>query len=132
MEALGIVVFIAVLIAIGWVYTKVTEAVENKAADLGDRAFFGRQRRQADAMGSALLRIRTNIPTDELWRELTFRLPLPSGQPKYEDSLHVAGPIPCTDPMHFGMRIDWNKDIQSALVVYRDDDGTTLCEHAML
>jgi len=132
MEVLGVVGVIVALFVVGWVWTKFTETVEDKASNLTDKALFGRQRQVADDLGAASLRIRTSVPSDKLWNELAFRLPLPSGKPRFEDALYIAGELPSTQPGNFGMRINWDENIQSAVVVFREDGGRTVCEHAML
>lgn len=124
----GIVV---ALFIIGWVSTQVTDGLEHKAVDVADRAFFGRQRRQARHLGAQSLRIRTELAPDRLWQELRLGLPLPAGKPRFGGALYSAGMLPSAVATSFGMRVNWEDDIQSAVIVYRAD-GTTVCEHAMV
>ena len=132
MDVLVMVGVILALLVIGWIWTTITEAVEDKASDLTDKAIFGRQRRAANDLGAAALKIRTSAGSDELWNELGFRLPLPSSKPRFEDSLYIAGELASTQRGNHGMRVDWNECIQSAIFVVREHDGGTVCEHAML
>lgn len=132
MEVLAVAGVVIGLLIFGWLWTTFMTAVESKAGDLTDRAVYGEQRRAAHDLGAAMLRIRTSVPSDKVWHELAFRLSLPSSRPRYEESLYVAGELPSTQPGNRAMRVDWNEDIQSVVVVCREDDGSTVCEHAML
>ena len=132
MEVLAAVGVIVALFVVGWIWSTITEAVEDKASDLTDRAVFGWQRRAAIDLGSAVLRIRTSVASEQLWNELGFRVSLSSGKPRCEDSLYIAGELPSVKQGNHGMRVDWNECIQSAIFVTREDGGGTVCEHAML
>lgn len=123
---------IAVIVALGWVWTKFTETAEGKASDLADKTFYATHRRAASRLGSGHLRIRTTVPSELLWNELAFRLPLSPGKPRFAESLYIAGELPSSTPGHYGMRVNWNDCIQSAIVVFRESDSETVCEHAML
>lgn len=131
MEVLAVIGVIGALVVFSWLWTKVTAGVESKAIDLTESAFFSAQREQAANLGSHVLRIRTQIPPARVWKEIEFQLPVPASRPRTGDQLYIAGPLPTTLPTSYGMHVDWNDDIQSLLVVFLDEDGTCVCEHAM-
>ncbi|MFD6162401.1 hypothetical protein ACFWF7_44020 [Nocardia sp. NPDC060256] len=132
MEALTVVGVIAALLFVGWLVATVTNKVEETATDLTDKAIFGRARRTASDLGTSALRIRTSVPSDKLWEELAYRLPLPSSKPRSVQSLYVAGEFPSSTPGNHGMRVDWNDCIRSGIFVVGEEDSRTVCEHAML
>ncbi|NMN95074.1 hypothetical protein [Antrihabitans stalactiti] len=132
MEVLAVVGAIAFLFVVGWIWSSLTEAVEDKASDLTDKAVYGQQRYAAGELGTNALKIRTSLASDKLWNELVFRLPLPSSKPRFVDSLYIAGELPSTKDGNHGLRVDWNECVRSAIFVIREADGQTVCEHAML
>lgn len=126
------IVVIAGLSVVVWLITEATDAVGNAVSEVADKTVYGQQRDAGNALGAAALRIRTSIPSDTLWQELAFRLTLPTGKPKYSETLYIAGELPSSMPGNHAMRVDWNECVQSIVAVTRDDRGATECEHAML
>lgn len=132
MAFLGIVAVIAVLMVIGWLWSRFTESVETKVGDVTDRALFGAHRQAADHLGSTMLTIRSSMPSSELWRQLAYRLDVPTGKSKYSDTLYIAGEVPSTKTGNYAMRVDWSDCVQSIVSVTTAENGVTECDHTML
>ncbi|MBB3036597.1 hypothetical protein [Hoyosella altamirensis] len=132
METLIAVGVLLALFIFGWFWNVLTDSAEDKALDLADRAIYGRERQATTDLGEAALRIRTSVNSADLWKEISFRLPLPYGKPKFQESLYIAGELESTQEGNYGLRINWDECIQSAIVVIRESDKQTVCEHAML